>query len=83
MRNQPGTLTAILLQFHEEGTTRWVTLLVLGTFTASEEDEPIVRLAYDLNAEREKRHEDKMTQGRQEGFTKVSVDDITNGKNEK
>lgn len=39
LRNQPGTLTAILLQFHEEGTTRWVTLLVLGTFTASEEEQ--------------------------------------------
>lgn len=39
LRNQPGTLTAILLQFHEEGTARWVTLLVLGTFTASEEEQ--------------------------------------------
>lgn len=39
LRNQAGTLTAILLQFHEEGTTRWVTLLVLGTFTASEDEQ--------------------------------------------
>lgn len=32
LRTKAGTLTAILLQFHEEGTTRWVTALVLGTF---------------------------------------------------
>ncbi len=35
LRSKPGSLTAILLQFHEESSERWVTLLVLGTFNAA------------------------------------------------
>lgn len=38
LRSKPGSLTAILLQFHEPSSGRWVTLLVLGTFTASQEE---------------------------------------------
>lgn len=39
LRSKPGSLTAILLQFHEPATNRWVTLLVLGTFTANQEEQ--------------------------------------------
>jgi uncharacterized protein YPO0396 len=39
LRNKPGTLTAILLQFHEESSGRWVTLLVLGTFNAQNDEQ--------------------------------------------
>lgn len=39
LRTKPGTPTAILLQFHEESSRRWVTLLVLGTFTANEDEQ--------------------------------------------
>ncbi len=39
LRTKPGTPTAILLQFHEESSRRWVTLLVLGTFTANDEEQ--------------------------------------------
>jgi uncharacterized protein YPO0396 len=38
LRTKPGSLTAILLQFHEESSKRWVTVLVLGTFSASNEE---------------------------------------------
>ncbi len=38
LRSKPGSLTAILLQFHEPSSGRWVTLLVLGTFTSSQEE---------------------------------------------
>lgn len=39
LRTKPGTPTAILLQFHEESSRRWVTLLVLGTFTANDDEQ--------------------------------------------
>ena len=39
LRNVSGTLTAILLQFHEEGTSRWITLMLLGTFTANQDEQ--------------------------------------------
>ena len=39
LRTIPGSLTAILLQFHEESSQRWVTVLVLGTFTAAHEEQ--------------------------------------------
>lgn len=39
LRAKPGTLTAILLQFHEESSSRWVTLLVLGTFNQNLEEQ--------------------------------------------
>lgn len=39
LRAKPGTLTAILLQFHEESSGRWATLLVLGTFNTGLEEQ--------------------------------------------
>jgi|GEM_PF-4769710 len=38
LRDRPGTLTAILLQFFEASSDKWVTLLVLGTFTAQDDE---------------------------------------------
>jgi len=39
LRNSPGTLTAILQQYHEEGTDNWTTTLVLGTFFGDSDDQ--------------------------------------------
>jgi uncharacterized protein YPO0396 len=39
LRTKPGTPTAILLQFHEESSRRWVTLLVIGTFTSNDDEQ--------------------------------------------
>lgn len=39
LRDKAGTLTAILLQFHEESSGRWVTLMVLGTFNAQNDEQ--------------------------------------------
>lgn len=38
LRSKAGTPTAILLQFHEESSQRWVSLLMLGTFDSNFEE---------------------------------------------
>ena len=39
LRSKAGTPTAILLQFHEESSQRWVSLLMLGTFDSNFEEQ--------------------------------------------
>lgn len=49
-------------------------------FTAGQEDDSVVKLAYELNEEKNKLNEETMTQGRQAGFSKTSVDEIVKEK---